>query len=82
MSTLKREEIHVHAYRDVGELMVHVREFIDHYYNPQRLHSALGLSFSGRIRTRCEESHLSEVIVAASDSSFLRHEEIYRSDAP
>ena len=42
MSTLKREEIHARAYRDLAELTAHVQEFIERYYNTQRLHSALG----------------------------------------
>jgi len=29
-------------YRDFDELAIHLEEFIDNYYNRQRLHSALG----------------------------------------
>jgi putative transposase len=42
MKTLKQEEIYCHQYRDLEELSAHLEEFIDHYYNRQRLHSALG----------------------------------------
>jgi transposase InsO family protein len=42
MRTLKEEEIHCHQYRDFQELSEHIEEFIDHYYNRLRLHSALG----------------------------------------
>jgi putative transposase len=42
MKTLKQEEIHCHQYRDFQELSEHIEEFIDHYYNRLRLHSALG----------------------------------------
>ena len=42
MSTLKREEIHAHSYRDLEDLRGKVQEFIARYYNTQRLHSALG----------------------------------------
>jgi transposase InsO family protein len=42
MSTLKREEIHANAYRDVEDLQANVGEFIERYYNTRRLHSALG----------------------------------------
>jgi hypothetical protein len=41
MKTLKQEEIYCNQYRDFGELSRHVEEFIDPYYNRQRLHSAL-----------------------------------------
>jgi putative transposase len=42
MKTLKQEEIYCHQYRDFAELSEHIEEFIDQYYNRQRLHSALG----------------------------------------
>lgn len=42
MKTLKQEEIYCHHYRDRAELAEHVEEFIESYYNRQRLHSALG----------------------------------------
>jgi transposase InsO family protein len=42
MKTLKQEEIYCRQYRDFQELSAHLEEFIDHYYNRQRLHSALG----------------------------------------
>ncbi len=42
MSTLKREEIHAHTYRDLEDLRGKVQDFIARYYNTQRLHSALG----------------------------------------
>jgi transposase InsO family protein len=42
MKTLKQEEIYCNQYRDFQELSEHLEEFIDHYYNRQRLHSALG----------------------------------------
>jgi transposase InsO family protein len=42
MKTLKQEEIYCNQYRDFEDLSTHLREFIDHYYNRLRLHSALG----------------------------------------
>jgi transposase InsO family protein len=42
MKTLKQEEIHCTRYRSMEELAANVEEFIDNYYNRQRLHSALG----------------------------------------
>lgn len=42
MKTLKQEEIYCNQYRDYDELRQHLEEFIDSYYNRQRLHSALG----------------------------------------
>lgn len=42
MKTLKQEEIHCRQYRSMEELAANLEEFIDNYYNRQRLHSALG----------------------------------------
>lgn len=42
MRTLKREEIHAHHYVNLEHLTEQVTEFIEEYYNPRRLHSALG----------------------------------------
>jgi putative transposase len=42
IKTLKREEIHANEYKDLEQLRDHIEEFIERYYNQQRLHSALG----------------------------------------
>ena len=42
MKTLKREEIYANKYDDLEHLRANIEEFIDQYYNRQRLHSALG----------------------------------------
>jgi putative transposase len=42
IKTLKDEEIDGRQYRDQQDLADHLEEFIDRYYNRQRLHSALG----------------------------------------
>ena len=42
MKTLKREEIYVNKYDDLEHLRANIEEFIEEYYNRQRLHSALG----------------------------------------
>jgi transposase InsO family protein len=40
--TLKQEEIYAHEFSDMEDLIEHLKEFIDRYYNRLRLHSALG----------------------------------------
>jgi putative transposase len=40
--TLKREEIRATEYANVEDLRIKISRFIDHYYNRERLHSALG----------------------------------------
>ncbi len=42
MKTLKREEIYARKYEDLEHLRANIEEFIEQYYNQQRLHSALG----------------------------------------
>ncbi len=42
MKTLKWEEIYTDEYRDLEHLVESIEEFIEHYYNRCRLHSALG----------------------------------------
>ena len=41
MKTLKEEEIYCGEYRDLEDLTAHVKQFVENYYNRQRLHSAL-----------------------------------------
>jgi putative transposase len=42
LKTLKREEIYANVYLDLEHLAAGIEAFIEHYYNPCRLHSALG----------------------------------------
>ncbi len=42
MKTLKREEIYANRYENLEQLRANIEEFIEQYYNRQRLHSALG----------------------------------------
>jgi putative transposase len=75
MSTLKREEIYANPYRDLEDLTRNVTEFIECYYNPRRLHSALGYCSPEEFERETEQQSV------AAKVSFLRHEEIYQSDA-
>ena len=56
--TLKREEIYAGDYRDLGDLNRGVEEFIERYYNPRRLHSALGYRSPGEFEQRESRSRL------------------------
>ena len=42
MKTLKREEIYANRYDNLAQLRTNIVEFVEEYYNRQRLHSALG----------------------------------------
>ncbi len=72
IKTLKREEIYAHEYKHIDELGAHLEEFIDHYYNRLRLHSALGYKTPAEF-----EAALAPQV--APTMSFPRHGEIYRS---
>jgi putative transposase len=63
MKTLKQEEIYCHQFADFDDLATHLEEFLDHYYNRRRMHSALGY------RTPEEFEQASKKEMDASDSS-------------
>jgi putative transposase len=75
IKTLKREQISAHKYHYLDELNAHLEEFIDHYYNRLRLHSALGYKSPEQFEAACAP----ETASTAASMSFSRHEEIYRS---
>ena len=77
MKTLKQEEIYGRDYRDLADLEVHVEEFLDRYYNQQRLHSALGYRTPVEFEEHCT-AQASQAGVGAPKMSFFRHAEIYR----
>jgi len=81
MRTLKQEEIDGRQYRDMEELTAHIEQFIEDYYNRQRLHSALGYKTPEDF-----ERSLSQVLegdVPKVRLSFLRHgRSIDRTEGP
>jgi putative transposase len=74
MKTLKQEQIYAHRYRDTAQLRAHIEQFIDEYYNRQRLHSALGY----RTPEEFEAAAPTQAAATGPRVSFFRHEEIYR----
>ncbi len=75
IKTLKREQIYAHKYRYIDELCAHLEEFIEQYYNRQRLHSALGYKTPEEFEAACAP----QASGSAPKMSFPRHGEIYRS---
>jgi putative transposase len=75
IKTLKREEIYANEYRHIDELGAHLEQFIDHYYNRLRLHSALGYKTPAEF----EAALAPQTASTAPAMSFPRHGEIYRS---
>jgi hypothetical protein len=76
MKTLKQEEIYAGNYDDIDNLRANIEEFIDRYYNCQRLHSALGYRPPEEFEQLAEQGAAS----AGATMSFFRHGEIYRWD--
>ena len=72
MKTLKTEEIDCREYRDLEDLQAHVEEFLDRYYNRQRLHSALGYRTPEEFEEQCGAQN-SETGADAPKMSFFRH---------
>lgn len=72
MKTLKQEEIYCRQYRDMEELERHVEEFLERYYNHERLHSALGYRTPAEFEKQIETTEASDRLDAAK-MSFPRH---------
>lgn len=77
MKTLKQEEIYANEYRNLEHLRAHLEDFLEHYYNRLRLHSALNYQspalFEARGTDGGEESRAAKI-------EFFKASEIYRSD--
>ena len=71
MKTLKQEEIYCNRYADFQELSAHLEEFIDTYYNRQRLHSALGYRTPEEFEQQAANTPLSERTSTAAALTFF-----------
>ncbi len=57
IKTLKREEIYANKYENLENLRANIEEFIEEYYNRQRLHSALGYRSPEEFEQQCEREN-------------------------
>jgi len=57
IKTLKREEIYANQYDHLEHLRANIEEFIEQYYNRQRLHSALGYCSPEEFERKAEHSN-------------------------
>lgn len=75
MKTLKQEQIYGRIYKDRADLEANLEQFLEQYYNRERLHSALNYR-----SPEAFENQLKTPPLPAARLSFQRHEAIYRSD--
>jgi putative transposase len=68
IKTLKREEIYANRYEDLGHMRVNIEEFIEQYYNRQRLHSALGYRPPEEFE---EQTELPEAVVSSASATLV-----------
>jgi len=57
IKTLKREEIYTNQYDNLEHLRANIEEFIEQYYNRQRLHSALGYCSPEEFERKAEHAN-------------------------
>jgi putative transposase len=72
IKTLKREEVYCRDYRDYEDLDQHLEVFIDHYYNRQRLHSALGYRAPADFEAAMASTSETSAVTAAPRMSFFQ----------
>jgi putative transposase len=70
IKTLKREEIYANQYDDLEHLRMHIEEFIEQYYNRQRLHSALGYCSPEEFERKTEQVNSATEFRSATMSFF------------
>ena len=76
MNTLKSEQIHCTRYQTLEELKEQIEEFIEKFYNRQRLHSALKYQTPEEFESKAASTDPGESSRPAA-LSFPRHREIY-----
>ncbi len=79
MKTLKQEEIYANSYENLEQLRDNIEDFIERYYNRQRLHSALGYRSPEAFERDSEAARQPDTCRSAS-VSFFRQGELFPSD--
>ena len=74
LKTLKEEEIDARPYGDLAELEQHIEEFLEQYYNRERLHSALGYRSPEEFEQKVATEPCTPSMPAAM--LFSRHKEV------
>jgi putative transposase len=66
LKTLKREEIYANDYQTLEHLAANIETFVDAYYNPCRLHSALGYRPPDEFERESHADHVSNQLAGAT----------------
>ena len=74
LKTLKREEIYANDYQTLEHLAANIETFIDEYYNPCRLHSALGYRPPDEFERESDPGRVSNHLAGAT-IRFFNHPE-------
>jgi transposase InsO family protein len=72
MKSLKQEEMYCNQYRDFEELSAHLEEFLENYYNRQRLHSALGYRTPEEFERDATAAAVTAALPAAATMEYFR----------
>jgi len=75
IKTLKQEEIYARPYQDLPELEQHMEEFMDQFYNRERLHSALGYRSPEEFEAKVARERSAQGMPAAL--TLTQHKEVY-----
>jgi len=70
IKTLKREEVYANEYEDLEQLRSNLEEFIERYYNQERLHSALGYCSPDEFEAQAEQKSETATVLGATVSFF------------
>ena len=73
--TLKQDEIYARPYQDLPELEQHMEEFMDQFYNRERLHSALGYRSPEEFEAKVARERSAQGMPAAL--TLTQHKEVY-----
>jgi transposase InsO family protein len=77
IGTLKQEEIQVREYRTLEELEANIEDFIENYYNRQRMHAALSYLTPVEFEQKWQAELKPAALPVIAGMSFPRHQEIF-----
>jgi putative transposase len=77
MRTLKEEEVYVRKYRTLEQLQANIDDFIENFYNRERMHAALNFLSPEQFERQAATALGTAATPSLAAMSFRRHREIY-----